>query len=146
MISFVIIGTIYTSIKSNATKTTETSRKTHIKRSLFTQIMDTIIKSFSLQEGHKKLFTPLNDRLLIAEALLLFYLAWLSIVYNYIIIISSGLVGYKNFVNSFTLNILTESEYFWLRTLFPRDMVGLLTYVDNVASLYTIIITNMIII
>ncbi|XP_054159958.1 O-acyltransferase like protein-like [Oppia nitens] len=42
---------------------------------------------------------------------------------NYTSIIGSGFVGYRNVHNSYLLNIVNETKYFWLRTLFHKDMI-----------------------
>ena len=92
-------------------------------------VVKILTRSFSLQKANKKLFSPLNDRVLIVEALFVFYLLWVAIGLNYASMLGNGMVGYKNIFNSFVIRVLTDVQYFWLRTTYPRDSIGLLWYV-----------------
>ena len=82
-----------------------------------------IMKSFSLIESNKRLFTPYKDRILIVDLFMLWMVFWYCIAILYGMLITSGGVGYKKIFSSFALKALNDERYFWLRTLFPRNSI-----------------------
>ena len=87
-----------------------------------------IMKSFSLIESNKRLFSPFKDRILIVDLFMFSLVFWVCISLLYTMIITSGGMGYKGIINSFAVNVLTDEKYFWLRTLFPRNSLFLLRW------------------
>ena len=93
------------------------------------KLINQIINSFSIMEANKRLFSPLSDRVLIADGLLMSYIFWYSLGLNYIMLLTYGTVGFSKIQNSFTVRILTDEIYFWLRTYFPRDCIVLIRFI-----------------
>ena len=92
------------------------------------------MKSFSLMESNKRLFSPFKDRILIVDLLMLWTVFWVCVAMSYALLVRSGTLGFKGSLNSFAVNVLTQSRYFWLRTSFPRDSLYLLWY--SMKSIY----------
>ena len=106
-IILVIISTLY-SLKYQS--------PSQLKNNNFHEIM----KSFSLLESNKRLFSPSKDRIFIVDLfmLLIIFSVCLTLVYD--ITVSLGaLMGYNKIFSSFALDFLAGTDYFILRALFP---------------------------
>ena len=86
-----------------------------------------IIESFSLIEANKRLVRPLNNRLKIVDAFLLLYIQAIISALHYEAIPGTGFVGYRAWKDTFILDAMKDSKYFWL-PMFQRSSIFMLRY------------------
>lgn len=101
------------------------NKKTLIMGNVFRMIE--IIESFSLIEANKRLISPLNNRLKIVDFLLFLYIQSNVSALHYEAIPGTGFVGYRSWKDTFIVDAMKDSKYFWL-PLFQRNSIFFLRY------------------
>ncbi|XP_054159959.1 nose resistant to fluoxetine protein 6-like [Oppia nitens] len=86
-----------------------------------------LLSYFSLIEANKRLVSRFRERLAIADGLMFVYVLWITTALSYGSIVNVGFVGYKKIHNSYLINIMKDSKYFWMKSMFPRDSIFLLS-------------------